>query len=75
MRKERSPEAFVRAWLESSCIADVAKRTGYAHNTVSIVAMRLRRLGVRLPHMRRMRRSQTDVAALNRIIEESNDAG
>lgn len=73
MPKQRTWDDFVRAWLSSSSVREVAQRTGLTPSTCQVYAVRLRRLGVKLPGMKGRTLGGLDVNALNRIIEEGDE--
>jgi len=64
-----SAETFVRAWMTSSSIPEVSKKTGLTSGACVSRAIQLRRKGVRLPRFRRGKKG-LDVAGLNALIKK-----
>lgn len=64
-RQKYDPVAFVKAWLESSAVADVALKTGMTTRAAMVFASQLRAKGVKLP---KYTGRPIDIAALNALI-------
>jgi len=64
---------FVASWLRASNLDDVACQTGLEKNEVNAFAATLRKIGVKLPSMKRGRRAITvnaaEVDMLNAMIQ------
>lgn len=72
MKKYVSDEEFIRAWMNPGKSLDVAKALGLSLSWVRLRAVKLRKLGVKLPYRPRGRVSRPPVnpAGLNRLIRE-----
>ena len=67
-RKFVDDEDFVKAWLASSSVKEVADSLGLSVNSASVRAVALRKAGVSLPKYVRRKRD-IDVDALNKLIK------
>lgn len=64
-----SSEAFVKAWLESTSLAQVAEKVGLTRHQCSQRASNLRYRGVALRKFVHPNHHPLDVAALNAMVE------
>lgn len=62
-------EDFVRKWVASDTIAEVAEHFGIARTSATAIASRLRKNGVELKHFARRGSQEIDVKALNKIAK------
>lgn len=75
--KSKSPysfETFVKNWQKAATVADVMAATGLSRNTVSAMASRLRKEGVKIKSFPRRTARPVDVSTLNRIASENAPA-
>jgi transposase len=63
-----SNEHFVKVWVKSPTLEEVARRLGYSEQTCYNRANKLRKAGVKLPFFKR--KSVVDPEALNELIEQ-----
>jgi len=65
---------FVRAWMSSATLDQVAQKTGMHTATASTRATRLRRKGVKMPMLHRGGgHGRLNVAELNALIEKAGE--
>lgn len=67
--KQENYESFVKAWMESTTISDVCKKTGLSPKFASVKASSLRKKGVKLPKLRRQF-TELDIDGLNKLITQ-----
>lgn len=62
---------FVVTYMNSNSIAEIAKNMNISESSVSVKAYYLRKLGVKLPKMRRSANDkQLEIAQLNSLIKK-----
>ncbi len=69
-----SPEEFVRAWLSSKTLEEVAKKTGMTYAAVGTRARKYLKQGVELPRLEKRASGRggiprLDIQGLNELIE------
>ena len=62
-------DTFVKAWLKAKTVGDVASALDREVGTIHNRAQSLRKAGVKLPPLARMRVRRIDVDALNAMIK------
>ena len=70
MSNELTPRAFIKAWQESSSLAEVAIKVGRKKNACRVRAFRYRRMGVPLKEFPVVETSEIDWKALAKYAAE-----
>lgn len=63
-------EEFVKLWRTKNSIGEIASALGIKHNSVSAIANRLRKKGIKLRHFPRRMAQTIDVQKLNKIANQ-----